>query len=98
MVTDSFSAQEISAVSADIEKWSTEAQQNANSNKDFDISFKIALLVIAVAALFGSGYAATFQDPAPPKWVKMSNIVLTGLATVLSAFAYVQFNFAQRQA
>jgi len=82
----------------DIKKSLEEAHQNAKTNQIYDIIFKVALLLVTTCATIGSAYAGSFSAPdSPPRWLKWTNPSLTSIASLLSIFAFTQFNFPQRQ-
>jgi hypothetical protein len=97
LAQDSFSqeqkADEIKKLQTDIDH----SRKIAGVNQGWDISFKVALLVLAIAAAGGTAYLAALGQVTPPSWLKISNLVLTSATAALSTFAYTQFDFAKRQ-
>lgn len=97
LAQDSFSqeqkADEIKKLQADIEY----SKRMAGVNQGWDITFKIALLVLAIAAAGGTAYLASLGQVTAPSWLKISNLVLTSATAALTTFAYTQFDFAKRQ-
>lgn len=92
-----FSLEDRTKIHSRIESELAQSKKIAFTNQALDVTFKVGLLVIALGATIGAAYAATYQDTPAPRWLKITNTSLTGGAAALSAFAFTQFNFAQRQ-
>ena len=98
LAEESFSQEQKQEESAKLRAEIEESKTNSSINQGWDITFKIGLLVIALVALGGSGYAATFDKTITPGWLKAANIFATGAIAALSTFSSTQLDFSKRQA
>jgi hypothetical protein len=72
-----------------------ESKKIAVINQRYDIGFRVALLLITVAATVCTVFIANY-DKKPPPELSVTSAILAGIATALSAFAFSQFNFSTR--
>jgi hypothetical protein len=64
-----------------------QAKNYAKVNQRYDIGFKVALLIITIAATCGAAYAGTYSAPeSPPRWLKIAGkIGVSPHAAILAA-------------
>jgi hypothetical protein len=97
-----FAAEEKTEITSKVEEDRTNAQKIARYNQKVDIGFKIAVLLIGLGIVVCSAIATSDTTKSSektrfsPSWSLVSTI-LGGASTALSAFAFTQFNFSDRQ-
>jgi hypothetical protein len=72
-----------------------EATNFAKGNRKWDVGFKVVILILGILIVIFSAYGATEGEYA--KASSVIGAILGGIVTVLSGFAFQQFDFARRQ-
>jgi hypothetical protein len=96
-VDESFTADEKAALLSSLTTWIKEAQHWAHFYQAWDITFKVLVTVLAVAAAFGSAAVASHYKRRAPLWLIIFNTSASALIAALSAFAFTQLNFSSRE-
>jgi hypothetical protein len=91
-----FSKDESERLANELEPQIVEALHWSSYNQGWDIAFRVALLILGLATVMCSGIATSHLHPDPRPW-SLTSTVLAGASALLSAFAFSDFRFVQRQ-
>lgn len=91
---EKFTEEQKKSLSDRIQRRLDEARKTAKFNQRLDISFKILLLILTIATTASSVIIASYITP--PFWLPKLDVLLAGISTAISGFAFVQFNFGAR--
>ena len=81
------------------DKIKREADLSANYrkwNQGYDIGFKVGALILSALAAIGAARISAMGEKAPPPWLRTSNLALTSVTALITAFGLTQFDFAKR--
>lgn len=90
-----FSPEQKEAFLADLGEEIEVSRTNASVNQGWDIAFKVGILLLnLVVTVCATTIAAVKKEP--PLALALANAIGAAVITVISAFAFNQFNFALR--
>ena len=82
-------------ISSQIKTASLRAEYNRGTNQAYDITSKVSLFLVALAAAVGTWKASTYKDKVPPSQLMTANAVLAAITTLATGFI-TQFEFPKR--
>ena len=95
-VKNSFTEAQITELAKKIQEEAKLSANNKGWNQGYDISFKLGALILSALAAVGAARISALGQTPPPTWLKTSNLALTSVTALVTAFGFTQFDFAKR--
>lgn len=87
----------IDGLKNDLEAEIERSRRNAGKNHDWNVCFRVVLLIIGILIVVCSSVASSMIVTESKEYWSLASAILGGASTALAAFAFNQFNFEARQ-
>ncbi len=91
------SGEAIDGLKSDLEAEIERSRRNAGKNHDWNVCFRVVLLIIGILIVVCSSVASSMIVSESKEYWSLASAILGGASTALAAFAFNQFNFEARQ-
>jgi hypothetical protein len=91
-----FTPDQKTALVKELQEQTAASEGWARFNQQWDVGFKVAVLVLGVLAAIGGALAGTLFKQATPVWLTICNILVGAAITAITAFAFSTLNFPAR--
>jgi hypothetical protein len=95
-LADPFTPEQKNFLRKQLEEQTVSTEGWARFNEQWDVTFKVALLMLGILSAVGAAIAGTVLKESPPAWLTIGNITIGAVITGMTASAFSTLNFPAR--